>query len=202
MVILFRRQPQARRMGRPRLWRPMASALRMASPATPLRLRLSDRRCCVGRGWRLSPAGRVPLVSVRLRFALCGALLFHLLHPFDRALVGARENALRPCPAWCQFAAVPRRGRAGRACRSRPAQLPPDARRRFRNDGMRQRSHNAQRLRRGVQDCRQPGARVRIFLFGERPRLVLDDVLVDGRDERPTALSALREKSKLARTAH
>ena len=60
-------------------------------------------------------------------------------------------------------------------------QLPPDAFSRFRNDGMRQRSHDAQRLGRGVQNRCQLRARVRVFLFGQRPRVGLRDVAIDRR---------------------
>ena len=131
---------------------------------------------------RLQSCRRVRLFA----FARCRALLFHLLHPFDRALVGAREHRLRPCRAWCPSAVVPTSSsrRSDFADIAQP-ELLPDPRRRFRNDRVHQRSHDAQRFRRGVENRRQARSRVLSPLLRQRPGLVLDDVLVDRRNQAP-----------------
>ena len=132
------------------------------------------------------------LLQLPLR-CLCCAFLLHLLHPFDRALVGPRKHRFNRSQlgvqgqlAPCQVAEV----QLGDVAQS---QLLPDARRRLRNHRMHQRSDNAQRFGRGVQDRRQPRSRILIFFLRHRPRFVLDDVLVDRRHQPPGGLQRARE---------
>ncbi len=134
---------------------------------------------------------RASVVFVSLSVERCCSIC---LHPFDHALVGAREDRLdfAELGANLQLPPLQLRQREAALMSAQP-QLPPDAFGRFRNNGMRQRGHDAESLRRGVQHGCELGARVRVLLFGERPRVRLGDVAIDCRNEEPQVLQRPRE---------
>ena len=75
-----------------------------------------------------------------------GAFLFHLLHPFDRALVGAREDGFNRAQLGAKLQLSPREVAQVELADLAQPELRPDARRRLGNDRVHQRGHDAQRF--------------------------------------------------------
>ena len=164
------RQRRARRMGAPATGAPRAGEPGQYRSA----LGFLRRRGTVG--------GRRARYLVHLRFgslglAPCGSLLFHLLHPFDHALVGAWEDRFHLAELGSNLQLTPRQFRQPAICCDVPQpELPPDFVRRLGDNGMRQRGDDSQRLGGGVQNRCQLRTRIRVLLLGQRPRMRLGDV--------------------------
>ena len=120
-------------------------------------------------------------------------LIFHALHPFNCALVGTRKNRVHIAELGAQRQLPP--GQVGQReflDISQP-HLRPYLGRRVRHDRMRQRRGNAQGLNRGVEHRGQARPALVIPLLAERPRLVFDNIFVDGRDQRPGRFECARK---------
>ena len=132
---------------------------------------------------------------VRLRFGRRSAslLFFHLLHPFNCALVGAREYGFNIAQLRSQLELSPLQLRERKLANVTQSKLRPDPRSRVGNHRMCQCGHDAQRFGAGVQNGSQARAAFFILLFTQRPRLIFDNIFVDRRHQSPCNFQSTRE---------
>ena len=150
------------------------------------------RGCC---GWSgccgSGRSGRLSSVGGCIGSAL--TIFFHLLHPFNRALVGAWKYGFDLAEACAYVELSPAQGIEIEAGDLAESELREDGRSRVGDDRVSQYGDDAQRLGRGVEDSGQAGARVVIGLFRNGPGLRLDDVFIDGAEQRPERFQRTRE---------
>ena len=118
---------------------------------------------------------------------------FKLLHFFDYALVGTRENRFDLADLGADLQVSPLQFVELKLADIAEAKLRPDARRGIRQHRVGERGYDTQGFGGGVEDGRQTRAAWLILLFSQSPGLVFDDVLIDGSDQAPGAFQRTRK---------